>query len=268
MSLFLKRLTLCVGSIGCAFAMCGAQAAGADARQAGLAVFAEADRRSSGFADFTVDLRMILRTPSGQTSERELHIKQLEVPDDGDKVLIVFNSPASIRGTALLSHAHKVGVDDQWLFLPALKRVKKIAARNRSGPFVGSEFSFEDLSVQELTKYEYEYLREEMLDGVACFVVARVPLDEYSGYTREVFWLDRAEYRTQKVEYYDRRTDPLKVLQVSDYEQYGSIWKPHNMVMTNLRSHKSTELQWREYRFDAGLTANRDFSVASLRRVR
>jgi hypothetical protein len=235
----------------------------------GLEIFSEMDRRNSGFNDFDVNLTMILRTKSGKSSQRELAISVLEVAEDGDKIMVVFNTPASIRGTALLSHAHRVGVDDQWLFLPALKRVKKIAARNKSGPFVGSEFSFEDLSAQELTKYSYEYLRDETIEGQSFFVVARFALDEYSGYMREVFWLDQSEYRTFKVEYYDHEPEPLKVLSVADYEQYEQrFWKPHLMQMRYLRSQKSTDLEWGDYQFNRGLTADRDFSVASLRRAR
>jgi hypothetical protein len=235
----------------------------------GLEIFTQADRRGSGFNDFAVALEMTLRTKSGKESRRDLEIRQLENEHEGDRVLLVFESPASIRGTALLSHSRVTAADDQWLYLPALKRVKKIAARNRSGPFVGSEFSFEDLTVQDVSEYTYEYLGDETLDGLEHFVVARYPKDEFSGYTREVFWLDQAEYRTIKIVYYDQRPDPLKVLTVSDYVQYeGRFWKPHRMLMTNLRSDKSTELVWSEYRFNNGLTEERDFSVASLRRAR
>ncbi len=235
----------------------------------GLAIFSEADRRTSDYGDLEVSLRMILRNASGDVSERQLRIRQLEVPDDGDKVLLVFDTPANIRGTALLSHGHKFSADDQWLFLPALKRTKKIAARNKSGPFLGSEFSFEDLSAPALEKFEYRYLRDETLAGVPCYVVERIPKEDHSGYTREVFWIDQAEFRTQRVEYFDRRDAPLKVLEVKEYALYGErLWKPQRMLMTNLRNQKSTELVWADYEFGIGLTAERDFSVASLRRVR
>jgi hypothetical protein len=163
MSLFFKRLWISLMVIvapGVSAAERESDAQLTQSQRRSLEIFSEMDRRNSGFNDFDVNLTMILRTKSGKSSQRELAISVLEVTEDGDKIMVVFNTPASIRGTALLSHAHWVGVDDQWLFLPALKRVKKIAARNKSGPFVGSEFSFEDLSAQELTKYSYEYLRD------------------------------------------------------------------------------------------------------------
>ncbi len=235
----------------------------------GRELFLEADKRNSGYVDFEVKLRMTLRTSRGATTTRDLRIRQLEVPADGDMIMVIFDTPASIRGTSLLSHSHKDSTDDQWLLLPALKRVKKIASRNKSGPFVGSEFSFEDLSAQEVDKYIYRYLEQQQFGGQACHVIERRPLDEYSGYTKEIYWLDETELRVQKVEYFDRRDRPVKVLTIFDYQLYQEkFWKPGRMHMQNLNTQKSTDLEWQDYRFAQGFTAQRDFSVASLRRAR
>ena len=123
----------------------------------GEAVARESDRRDLGFGDTKVELRMILENRRGQTSERRLRIHTLEVPDekDGDKSLVIFDVPRDIRGTALLSYSHILDPDDQWLYLPALKRVKRISSSNKSGPFVGSEFAYEDITAQELKKYSF-----------------------------------------------------------------------------------------------------------------
>ena len=104
--------------------------AGLAADAAGEAIFREADRRESGYGDLKVELEMVLRTSAGAESRRRLRIRQLEVPDDGDRLLVVFDTPKSIRGTALLSYSHKIDPDDQWMYLPALKRVKRIASKN------------------------------------------------------------------------------------------------------------------------------------------
>jgi outer membrane lipoprotein-sorting protein len=236
--------------------------------EAGRQIFVEADRRNSGYVDLEVDLQMILRSPRGVANERLLRIKQLEVPQDGDKILLVFDSPADVRGTALLSHAHKVADDDQWLFLPALKRVKKIASQNRGRPFVGSEFSFEDLSTPEVEKYTYLYLGEEALNGLPCYVVQRVSKHGTSAYSKELFWIDQQALRVQQVEYFDPAGRLEKRLQVDDYQLYGTHWKAHRMQMQNLQTQRSTELLWHDYKFQVGLDDNRDFSVNSLRRVR
>jgi hypothetical protein len=149
-----------------------------------------------------------------------------------------------------------------------MQRVKKIASRNKSGPFLGSEFAFEDLAAQELEKYTYRYLRSEALDGVACHVIERVPVDEHSGYTRQVVWLDQAELRILKVEYFDRKASHSKTLVLGDYRLYeDAYWRPGRMYMQNHQSGKSTELLWGDYRFRIGLVDERDFSTNSLKRV-
>ena len=103
----------------------------------GLAIATEADQRDSGFGDYTSDVKMILRNKQGQESVREIRSSTLEVEGDGDKSMTIFDKPRDIQGTALLSFTHKEGPDDQWLYLPALKRVKRIASDNKSGPFMG-----------------------------------------------------------------------------------------------------------------------------------
>lgn len=238
--------------------------------QQGREIFTELDRRNSGYEDYQVDLRMVLRNSVGDFSERMLRIRQLEVPSDGDKLLIVFDTPKAIRGTALLSFGHRVEPDDQWLYLPAIKRVKKIASKNKSGPFLGSEFAFEDLAAPEVEKFDYRYVGEDEVDGRACFVVERFPRDAYSGYTRQVVWVDKDEYRIEKIEYYDRKQSLLKTLVVDDYQRYtgAGYWKPGYMQMRNHQTGKSTELHWDEYRFRTGLLEDRDFTTNSLKRVR
>jgi hypothetical protein len=236
---------------------------------AGEAIFREADRRESGYGDLQVDLEMVLRTSSGNESRRSLNIRQLEMDGDGDRLLVVFDTPKSIRGTALLSYAHKDAPDDQWMYLPALKRVKRIASQNRSGPFLSSEFAYEDMALQEVEKFDYRYLRTETVDGDAHYRVERYPTDGHSGYARQVVLLDAAAFRIHYIEYYDRQNRLLKTLEVDGYQQYAeSFWKPQRMLMANVQTGKTTELYWRDYRFETGLEADRDFSTNSLRRVR
>ncbi len=235
----------------------------------GLVIAREADRRDSGFDDFTAKMRMVLRNRHGQESIRLIRIKTLEVTDDGDKSLSIFDNPRDVKGTAFLTHSHKTGDDDQWLYLPALKRVKRISSRNKSGSFMGSEFSYEDIASQEVEKYTYKWLRDEIYDGRECFVSERYPIDKKnSGYSRMVTWMDKEEYRPLKVEYYDRKNALLKTLTITGYTQYlGQFWRAGEMQMINHRSGKSTILFWTDHTFRAGLT-DRDFNKNSLKRAR
>ena len=242
---------------------------GSNAVELGLAIFSEADRRDRGYVDVIVDMRMVLRTQKGRETNRTLRIQQLEVLEDGDKAIVVFDSPSSIRGTALLSHGHLRGDDDQWLFLPALKRVKKIASRNKSRTFVGSEFSFEDLAPPDLTKFTYEFINEEDCGSHRCYVVDRFPIDKFSGYVRQRVWLEQEHLTIQQIEYTNRQAQLAKRLVLGGYEQFeGRFWRPGFMRMDNLITGRSTDLHWQNYKFGNDLTDDRHFSVNALRRAR
>jgi len=238
------------------------------AAEKGLAIAVEADKRDLGFKDTTADLNMLLTISATEQITRTMRQMTLEVDEDGDKSIMVFDRPRDLKGAAILTFTHKVGTDDQWLYLPALKRVKRISAADKSGPFMGSEFAYEDLASQEVEKYSYEYKGEESLEGDACFVVERIPVDKKSGYSRQVTWFDQNEYRLRRVDYYDRKGDLLKTLDLSSYQQYlQRYWRPNEMLMTNHQTGKSTLLQFNNYRFQVGLM-DKDFSQSALARVR
>ncbi|GMR07072.1 MAG: outer membrane lipoprotein-sorting protein [Gammaproteobacteria bacterium] len=236
----------------------------------GEAVAREWDRRDRGFGDSKTTLRMILENRQGKQSERRLRMEILEAADenDGDKSLVVFEVPRDVKGTALLSYAHILEADDQWLYLPALKRVKRISSSNKSGPFMGSEFAYEDISSQELKKYDYKWLRDEPCGKSECFVLEQRPLYKNSGYTRQVAWYDKDEYRLQRIDYYDRKDDLLKTLTFGEYKQHlGKYWRSHNMYMVNQQTGKKTRLVYEEFKFRNGLK-DKDFTQNRLKRMR
>lgn len=239
------------------------------AEEKGLAIAKEADKRGEGYGDSKVAMKMVLRNRHGQETTREIRSRALEVKDDGDKSLIIFDEPRDVAGTALLTYTHKTGDDDRWLFLPALNRVKRIASRNKSGPFMGSEFAYEDLGSQEVEKYTYKYLRDEdCAGGQKCFVFERYPVDKTSGYTRQVLWMDQAEYRVHKIDYYDRKKSHLKTLTFDGYKQYlDKYWRPDKMDMVNHQTGKSTTLHFKDYKFKNGYE-DRDFDQNSLKSAR
>ncbi|MBV1906315.1 MAG: outer membrane lipoprotein-sorting protein [Pseudomonadales bacterium] len=239
------------------------------ADERGYTIFAEIERRNSGYVDMRAELKMLLISSSGKRRHRALHIRQLENSERGDSVLIRFDSPRDIRGTGLLSKGNGDRADDQWLYLPAFSRVKKIAMKNRSGPFAGSEFSFEDLSVQEVEEFTYRFVDMAELDGLRCYVVERFSKDEYSAYLRQVVWVDKEAYRIRKVEYYDDTSNLVKTLHYQDFGLYQErFWKPHHMIMYNHRSKRTTELHWLNFKFSTGLNESRDFTTNSLKRAR
>ena len=234
----------------------------------GLRLAREASARNDGFGDFTAAMTMVLRDRQGRESVRQMRFKVLEVPEDGDKSLFVFDQPRDVQGTALLTHAHINERDDQWLYLPALKRVKRISAGRRSGSFMGSEFSYEDMSPPELAEYTYAYLRDEACGDLTCTVTEQVPLDPKSGYSRKVVWQDTDELRTWKMELYDRKGAHLKTLTLADYRQYlDQYWRAGEQTMVNHLTGASTVLEWTDFRFRTNLDDG-EFTQTALRRVR
>jgi outer membrane lipoprotein-sorting protein len=234
----------------------------------GLAIAVEADKRDLGWSDSTADMKMILRNRQGEQSERAIRVRSLEVQGDGDKSVTIFDYPADVKGTAFLSYTHAIKPDDQWLYLPALKRVKRISSANKSGPFMGSEFAYEDISSQEIEKYRYKFLRSDIVNGQEAFVIERIPQYKHSGYTKQIVWIDKQHYRVLKVEYFDRKGAHLKTLTMKDYRQHlDKFWRADHMNMVNHQNGKSTSLLWSNYRFKNGLS-KRDFDRNSLKRAR
>ncbi|PIR33839.1 MAG: outer membrane lipoprotein-sorting protein [Alphaproteobacteria bacterium CG11_big_fil_rev_8_21_14_0_20_44_7] len=229
--------------------------------QIGLAIMQEADNRDLGYGDFEVDVEMNLYNSHGESSNRKMRNKTFEVQDIsiGDKSLIIFDEPRDVSGTAFLTHSKILEPDDQWLYLPSLKRVKRIASKNKSGPFVGSEFAYEDISSQEVAKFTYKYLGSQPCPvpdyaTMNCFVIERVPAYEYSGYTKQHLWLDHDEMRPIRIDFYDRKDSLLKTLTYHGYQQYlGRYWRADKFYMISHQTGKKTELFWKNYKFRTGL---------------
>ena len=214
----------------------------------------KSDNVTDGFESSIAQMEMILINASGQQSVRELEMKTLE-GENGDKTISTFLTPADVKGTKTLTHEHVDRDDDQWLYLPALKRVKRIASSNKSGSFMGSEFSYEDIGNQNYNKFTYDEKVEEVdLNGVKCYKGTRIPKDENSGYTKQVSWIAMDSFLLQQVEYYDRKSELLKTAVFSDYKQIDGVWRVGRIEMKNHQNDKSTILIWKDEKIKAGLT--------------
>ena len=249
----LAGIALTVGVSAAAFAQ--------SAEKKGLDIAIEADKRDLGWTDQTAKGLMILRDSRGNETRREFKTLNLEDTDPkfGDKAIIVFQSPRDIRGTALLTHSKvEPADDDQWLYLPAIKRVKRISSSNRTGKFVSSEFSFEDLGSQEVEDYTYKWLRDEACPtdtSLQCFVTESYPKNARSGYSKRVSWTDQSEYRLMQVDFYNRRGDLEKTLTFTGYNEYaGQYWRADLLRMVNKQTGKQTDLTWEDYKFKGGLS--------------
>lgn len=238
-----------------------------DAKQRGDDIAREADSRDEGFIDSISDVEMVLRDAAGNEARRYLTIKTFESTesDEGNKSLLLFHKPLDVKGTALLTYSSLGDTDQQWLYLPALKRVKRISSSNKSGPFMGSEFSYEDMMPPEVERYEHRYLETVRCGEMQCFKLERVPVARASGYARQIAYLDTVEYRIHRVDYFNRRDVLIKTLYLKNYTLYDdTFWRAENMTMVNHQSGKTTDLIWGTFAFKNGFSSA-DFSRTAMK---
>lgn len=262
------RFTLSVLSLG--LLLCGplTSARSADAGTDGDAVIAAVDRHEDGYRDIRSNVTMILEDARGDKRQRHLDVYALELSPFGDRRKFIFNRPADIDGTAVLIHSNVVENDDQWIFLPAFRRVKRIASSNKSTPFVGSEFSYEDLASQEKEKYTNRYVNSTTLAGRVCDVVERVPNFPSSAYGRLLTYIDRQDHRYRKVEYFDPSGKHTKTQYLEDYRLYdGRYLLPNKTVMVNHETGKKTTMLWDDIQLKTAQTDSQ-FTTNALKRVR
>ena len=234
----------------------------------GQAIAEEMKAREKGFGHYSVDMKMELISASNKKTIRKLHVITREVAADGDQFLAVFDSPADVKGTGFLTHTHINKDDYQWLYLPSLKRVKRISPRNKKSPFMGSEFSYEDLTSYEVGNYTYKYVGDEKLDMVDCYILDRFPTNANSGYQRQRVWIEKERYLALKIYYYNKKAIKIKTLEAGKFKKHLSkFWFAHEMKMQNHQSGKVSVLYWQNFKFNAPLHAAA-FDPNSLRRIR
>jgi len=252
--------------------VCSVVARAETPEEKGLAIIKDAEKRGENFGDLRAEAEMVIRNGRGGEAKRALKIALLDLPGSASKSLTVVDAPKDVKGTALLTHTAADASDQQWLYLPAAARTKRIASSGRSGPFMGSEFSFDDFSAQTVERYRFKWLRTEAcpapLAAEKCDVIERIPKESGSGYARQEVWMDQSQRRLQKADYFDAQNQRIKTLVAEGYKQYeGKFWRATTLTMTNARSGASTVLSWSNIRFKSGLT-EADFDTSRLASAR
>lgn len=225
-------------------------------QQRGYEIAATVDAHDAGFTDYVVSGKMHVMRSGSKPALREFEMSTLEVRNGGDKRIVVFSQPRDLAGFVSLTHTHVDAPDDQWIYLPAIKRSKRLAARDKTGSFAGSEFSYEDIATWELSNYDYEFIRDEPCGEpkTTCHTIANLPRYEYSGYSKLVETIDPRIWQPVKIVYFDREGRELKRLEFFDYQQYdGKYWRPGRITMTSQADGSVSEIQWANYRFKSGL---------------
>lgn len=204
---------------------------------------------------------MRLIDESGKATEREMINYSLKEDDGTTRALIKFLAPADIRDVGLLTWERGVAGDDQWLYLPALRNVKRIAAGGKKNKFMGSDMAFEDLRPENLETHNYNLLRSEDYDGQSCYVVEITPASDAekadSGYSKRVVWVRKDIMATVKTEYYDTHDRLVKIALTSNFKNIrGQMWRSDKNVIEDLGSHHKTEIETNKRVMDQGLDAD------------
>ena len=157
--------------------------------------------------------------------------------------------------------------DDRWLYIPSIKMVRRIAAKDAHSSFVGSDFTYEDVSGREVEADTHELLREEALNGKACYVVKSIPENGKSaGYKEKIAWIDKENFLPMKEEYTDKRGKPHRVFTIEEVKEINSIPTGTKRVMKNIQNGHWTEVSSDAVEYNVGVPDN-IFTEQSLRSV-
>lgn len=191
-----------------------------------------------------MDLRLTLTDASGSSRERRL--QTLTMTEGGlTNTITVFLSPASVRNTRFLTRERADGTDDQWIFLPAVGRVKRIAATEGGGSFMGSDFTYSDMAstTYDTDEAEHTLLRQETLQGRETYVVESIPIGA-SDYGKTIIWVDTETYLPMKVEFYDKSSNSIvKELVTDDITFTEGRWITRSITMTTKATGHSTNIE-------------------------
>jgi len=208
-------------------------------------------KSSDGYESSKSVMEMVLIDQAKNKSKRVMHSISLEDKKNdginGDKSLMEFKTPLDVKGTKFLTHEKIEKNNNQWLYLPALKRIKRITSKNKSGSFMGSEFSYEDISSREPSKYTYATeLLEEKINDKDVYKYERYPKDKNSGYLKQVVYVDKNRFVVLKIEFFDKKKELLKTATYSGYKKIKNTYRVTKMLMTNHQNYKATTLEYIE----------------------
>lgn len=217
--------------------------------------------------DFKAKVHMRLISKEGKERIRDLTMLRKDIQEGGDqKYFIYFSRPADVRNMTFMVVKYPQKDDDRWLYIPAIKMVRRIAANDKQSSFVGSDFTYEDVSGRDIEEDDYTLQKEETLSGKECFVIESAPKSEKSAkWSKKISWIDKQSFIPLKEEYYDKRGDLWKVFtaEVKEIQGFPTIMK---RTMENKQNGHRTEVTFTEVKYNMGLPSAL-FSERSLRRA-
>ncbi len=208
--------------------------------------------------DQTSQLTMTLVNKSGQTRVRKI---QQFTKDFGtvEKSIMFFLSPADVKNTSFMnwSYDDENKADDQWIYLPALKKVKRISSDSKSDYFMGSDFTYDDLGDRKLDADTHKLLREENIEGKNCYVVESVSKDEDYMYSKTITWIRKDNFVGVKKEFYDEDGELLKTLHIKEVKKISGFWIITHSEMENIQNNHKTVIQLSNIKINSGVPASK-----------
>jgi len=201
--------------------------------------------------------RMVITAKDGSTMERVIDQYSKDGPN-GARTMIVFQKPANVAGTRFLTMDTASGGSDRWIFLPSLGKVRRIAASESGGSFMGTDFSYDDISSmdREVALDTHTLLREETLDGKPCYVIQSVPKDNSFQYSKTIAWIDKASFLIYKSEMYNRRNELVKVMEMTDFKDIQGRLTPMKTKVSTVGAGTSTTIYMDIIKYDDQIPEN------------
>ena len=186
------------------------------------------------------------------------------------KSLITFSAPKEVAGVAYLSFEYdstKPGAkeSENWLYMPAMKKVRRISGSSRQDDFMGSDFTYEDIGDRGLNKDNFTLAGQETAQGADYWKIDCAAKDSGEKIPRRVLWIRKDNYLLQKAQLFDQRGELQRELVCSDISKVDGIWTIHKMVMTNVQTGHSSTMQMKSVKYNIDL-ADSLFAVSSIER--
>ncbi|MFC2076013.1 outer membrane lipoprotein-sorting protein [candidate division KSB1 bacterium] len=210
----------------------------------GRQVMEEQKKRHDVKSELTVDI-MLLVDRNNKQEQRTMKTYHKDLGGGENRSLVVFEEPAKVKGTAMLTWEHNEADDDQWLYLPSQKKMRRIAAASKKSYFMGTDLTYEDMESEDIDEYNYTMLDPEAVDGQDCYVLEAVPVDQAklraSGYSKRKLWVRQDIFYTVKIEFFDQRGRQIKTQTNLELEQAkGTAWRAKKSMVDNItRKHKT-----------------------------
>ncbi len=225
----------------------------------------------TSWKDMTAKVELLLINERGDTRKREIEMSSRKRNNDETDMLMRFTAPADVKGTAFLIIEHKDGDDDRYLYLPAMRRTKRIASSGKGGNFMSSDFTYYDIGKPKLNDWTYKLLQDETIDGKVCYKIECLPaskdIAKDTGYGKIIRWIRKDILVTVKSQYYDRGSREWKLLTVPGIEKIGDIWFQTEMLMKDVQNNHQSKMRFNKIKINQNLPANL-FNQRMLQRAR